>query len=452
MVLEQKYLESLEWIHSIGRFGIKPGLERIYALMERLGNPHHHLKFLHIGGTNGKGSTAAVAASVLQAAGYQTALYTSPFLLSFTNRMALNGQDIAPAELVEIVAQIRPLVAEISADPRLGQMTEFEVVTALALTYFARRKPDIVVFEVGLGGRLDATNLVIPLVSVITNVNLEHTAILGNTVREIAREKAGIVKSGAPLVTAAEDGETLAVLEKKCRDLESPLYRVLPANLLNSFPQNSVGYSRRKITVTGQFFSYRGLNQKLDDLFLPLRGHYQVINAASALAAVELICGQGFMVSEGALRRGLARTAWPGRLEQLSSDPFVILDGAHNPAAARQLAAAVSEYFQFKRLILVLGIMADKDIQEMLRELIPLADEVVLTRPSLSRAADPVILAGYIRQIPGFDKRVHVESDLSRALTLALSLASRDDAVLITGSLYTISEAKGLFKDYPAVK
>ncbi|MBS3943521.1 MAG: bifunctional folylpolyglutamate synthase/dihydrofolate synthase [Dethiobacter sp.] len=452
MVLEQKYLESLEWIHSIGRFGIKPGLERIYALMERLGNPHHHLKFLHIGGTNGKGSTAAVAASVLQAAGYQTALYTSPFLLSFTNRMALNGQDIAPAELVEIVAQIRPLVAEISADPRLGQMTEFEVVTALALTYFARRKPDIVVFEVGLGGRLDATNLVIPLVSVITNVNLEHTAILGNTVREIAREKAGIVKSGAPLVTAAEDEETLAVLEKKCRDLESPLYRVLPANLLNSFPQNSVGYSRRKITVTGQFFSYRGLNQKLDDLFLPLRGHYQVINAASALAAVELICGQGFMVSEGALRRGLARTAWPGRLEQLSSDPFVILDGAHNPAAARQLAAAVSEYFQFKRLILVLGIMADKDIQEMLRELIPLADEVVLTRPSLSRAADPVILAGYIRQIPGFDKRVHVESDLSRALTLALSLASRDDAVLITGSLYTISEAKGLFKDYPAVK
>jgi len=451
VALEQKYLESLEWIHSIGRFGIKPGLERIYALMERLGNPHRHLKFLHIGGTNGKGSTAAMAASVLQAAGYRTALYTSPYLFSFTNRMALNGQDIAPAELVEIVAQIRPLVAEISADPRLGQMTEFEVVTALALTYFARRKPDIVVFEVGLGGRLDATNVVTPLVSVITNVNLEHTAILGNTVPEIAREKAGIIKSGAPLVTAAEDEETLAVLEKKCRDLQSPLYRVLPLSLLAPFPQNSVGYSRRKITDTGQLFLYRGLNLKLDDLFLPLRGHYQVINAASALAAVELISGQGFMISEGALRRGLARTAWPGRLEQLSSDPLLILDGAHNPAAARQLAAAVSEYFRFKRLILVLGIMADKDIQKMIRELIPLADELVLTRPSLSRAADPSILAGYIRQSPGFDnKRVHVEVDLCRAITYALSLASRDDAVLITGSLYTISEAKGLFENRQA--
>jgi len=442
MNFERKYQDALDWIHSIGRFGIKPGLERIGALLARMGNPHHDLKFLHIGGTNGKGSTAAMAASVLQAAGYRTALYTSPYLHSFTNRMAVNGIDIAPDELVDLVEQVRPLVNEIGGDSRLGQMTEFEVVTALALAYFARQKPDLVVFEVGLGGRLDATNVVTPLVSVITNVSLDHTSILGNTVQEIAREKAGIIKDRVPLVTAAADEETLALLEKKCFDLRSPLYRLAPLGRFDAIVRNGAAFCRQKVTADGQFLSYYGFDLQLEDLFIPLRGYYQVVNAATALAAIELLSLRGFPVNESSLRRGLKEAVWPGRLELLSREPLLIIDGAHNPAAARQLAAAVVDYFSYSRLILVLGIMADKDIRAILGEIIPLAEEVVLTRPSMARAADPLALADQVRHISGFTGQIHVENDLGRALDLALNMASASDAVLATGSLYTISELR----------
>lgn len=446
MNLEQRYQETLNWIHGIGRFGMKPGLERISALLERLGNPHHRLKFLHIGGTNGKGSTAAFVASILQAAGCRAALYTSPYLLSFTNRMALNGRDITPVELVELVELLRPLVEEISADPQLGQMTEFEVVTALALTYFARQQPELVIFEVGLGGRLDATNVVTPLISIITNVSLEHTEVLGDTVQAIAREKAGIIKPGVPLITAATDSEVLSVFEERRRELKAPLYRVLPQGEVGAAPKNGVFYSRQEVTPAGQLLSYRGFGHTLTDLFIPLRGGYQVANAATALAALELLSRQGFTVDEASLRRGLAETRWPGRLEVLASEPLLIMDGAHNPAAMRQLADAVPEYFCYHRLILLLGIMADKDIQTMMRSIAPLADEVVLTRPALPRAADPRDLAGQLNQVPGFAGRVHVEDDMGRALEFALSLASPADAVLVTGSLYTVSDARAYWE------
>jgi dihydrofolate synthase / folylpolyglutamate synthase len=446
MEFEQQYREALAWIHGIGRFGMKPGLERINTLLERLGNPHHRLKFLHIGGTNGKGSTAAFAASILQAAGCRVALYTSPYLLSFTNRMALNGRDISPAELVELVKQVRPLVEQISADPQLGQMTEFEVVTTLALAFFARRQPDLVVFEVGLGGRLDATNVVTPLAGIITNVSLEHTDVLGDTVQAIAREKAGIIKPGVPLITATADADVLAVLEERCRELAAPLYRVLPPDEADRICDNTAAYSRERITGDGQYLSYRGFERTLTDLFIPLRGGYQAANAATALAAVELLSRQGFEVDEASLRRGLAETRWPGRLEVLSREPLLIMDGAHNPAAVELLAGAIPEYFRYRRLILVLGVMADKDIQAIMGSITPLADEVVLTRPSLPRAAEPKHLAEYIREIPCFTGRVHVEDDLGRALELALSLASPADAVLVTGSLYTVSDARAYWE------
>jgi len=446
MILEQQYREALAWIHSIGRFGIKPGLERISTLLELLGNPQRRLKFLHIGGTNGKGSTAAMAASILQAAGYRTALFTSPYLLSFTNRMTVDGQDITPAELVELVEEIRPLVAKIDSNPRLGQMTEFEVVTALALNYFARRQPDLVVFEVGLGGRLDATNVVTPSVSVITNVSIEHASVLGDTLQAITTEKAGIVKPGIPLVTATTDTEVLAVLEAKCFQEKAPLYRVLPREEGMVEAQNQITYYRRNVTDSGQYMSYYGLKYNLTGLFIPLRGRYQVANAATALAALELLEPQGFTFTPDSLHRGLAQTVWPGRLELLSRGPLLVMDGAHNPAAMRQLAEAVPEYLQFNRLILVLGIMADKDIHAILSAITPLAAEVVLTRPSLPRAADPGDLAAALKNIPAFNSRVHVEYDLGRAMEAALSLASPADAVLVTGSLYTVSDARAYWK------
>ncbi len=443
MDLEKKYNEALEWIHGLGRFGIKPGLERMTALLDKLGNPHNKLKFVHVGGTNGKGSTAVMLTSILRAAGYKVGLYTSPYLLSFTNRMAVNGDDIDRAELVSLVEEIRPLIAEIAEDPALGDMTEFEVVTVLAFCYFARQNTDLVVLEVGLGGRLDATNVITPLVSVITNISLEHTDILGDTVEKIAFEKAGIIKAGRPLVTAAADDRALGVFEKRCRELNSPLYRVYPyseANEVNSIikPAAIPG----KVTGAGQYFSYRGLSLQLENLFIQLRGSYQLDNAATALAAAELLSEEGFSFGAEDIRRGLAETVWPGRLELLAEEPLLIMDGAHNPAAMEKLAAAVPAYFSYHRLILVYGMLADKDMESMLNSILPLADIVIFTRPVLPRAADPAAVAVYATGQLRFKKQTYVVDEFGAALEKAISLAEPGDAVLVTGSLYTVSDIR----------
>ncbi|HED24080.1 MAG TPA: bifunctional folylpolyglutamate synthase/dihydrofolate synthase [Firmicutes bacterium] len=437
-----EYREALEWIHGMGRFGIKPGLERVAALLEMLGNPHQTLSFVHIGGTNGKGSTAAMLASILRTAGYQIGLYTSPYLLSFTNRMAVNGSDIGPEELVGLVREIRPLIEKIKIDPNLGQPTEFEVVTVLALTYFARRKVDLVVLEVGLGGRLDATNVVDPLFSIITNVSLEHTAVLGDTVEAIAAEKAGIIKKERPLLTSAEDEKVIKLLKERCRKLNSPFYRVYPA-LPDSREQAPAPVAvLEKIAAEGQYFSYTGFSRHLERLFIPLRGLYQLTNAATAVAAAELLSGMGFSAGQENLRRGLAATEWPGRLERLHEKPLLIMDGAHNPASMEKLAGSLPLYFKYRRLILVLGILADKDMKAMLGHILPLADRVVFTRPVLPRAAEPRDVAHFASENFSLAGPPVILENYREALDWALEEAEPDDAVLVTGSLYTVSDLR----------
>lgn len=424
------YDEALAWIHSIARFGMNQGLERIEALLGLLGNPQRACKYLHIGGTNGKGSTAAFAASVLEAAGYRVGLYTSPYLVQFTNRMAVNGQDISREHLVELVRKVKPLVEEIAADPALGQPTEFEVVTALAFCYFAREAPDIVVLEVGLGGRLDATNVVQPLVSAITTISLEHTQVLGDTVEAIAREKAGIIKKGAPVVTQAKGG-AIPVFEAVCREKGVPLYQ-----LGKDF--HAVG---QREDDTGQLFHYRGLDRDYQDLHISLLGSYQVNNAALALAAGELLARSGFPLPEAAVRAGLSNARWPGRLEVLRRSPFVVIDGAHNLEAFQQLRIAVGRTFAYRRLVLVLGILADKAGENILAEILPLADSLVLTKPNSPRAADPLdlqkIVAGMWPALP-----CAVAPEIPAAVNLALEKAEPEDLVLIAGSLYLVSDAR----------
>ncbi len=437
-----EYREALEWIHGMGRFGIKPGLVRVAALLEMLGNPHYNLSFVHIGGTNGKGSTAVMLASIMRAAGYQIGLYTSPYLLSFTNRMAVNGLDINPEELVELIKEIRPLIEKIKIDPNLGQPTEFEVVTVLALTYFARRKVDLVVLEVGLGGRLDATNVVDPLFSIITNVSLEHTAILGDTVEAIATEKMGIIKKGKPLLTSAEDENVLKLFKERCRKLNSPFYRIYPA-LSNQYELASEPVAvLEKITKEGQYFSYTGFTRYFEELFIPLRGLYQITNASTAVAAAELLSGMGFSVHQDVFRSGLAATEWPGRLELLHRNPLLIMDGAHNPASMEVLAGAVPSYFKYRRLILVLGILADKDMKTMLGHILPLADKVVFTRPVLPRAAEPQDVARFTLGNFSLSAPPIIVEDYREALDKALAEAEPEDAVLVTGSLYTVSDIR----------
>ncbi|MDI9456897.1 MAG: folylpolyglutamate synthase/dihydrofolate synthase family protein [Dethiobacteria bacterium] len=441
---EAAYRRALEWIHSIGRFGIKQGLQRIEALLSLLGDPHKQLKYIHIGGTNGKGSVAAMIAAVLQASGYRAALFTSPYVLSFTNRMSINGRDISCSELVELVEQVRPFAEELSEDERLGPLTEFEVVTALALTYFARKQPDLVVLEVGLGGRLDATNVITPLVSIITNIGLDHTEVLGKTVEAVAREKAGIIKTGTPVVTGTTDPRARQVIAETCRERLAPLFYALPSGESAPSGVNSAFGTRREIVAEGQLLDYDGFTRSYQNLYLPLRGDYQVGNTAVALAALEMLSECGFSFSEKDLRRGLAETVWPARLELLRREPLLIMDGAHNPAAMSSLAASLPKYFSYRCLILVLGVMADKDLS-MLDFILPLADTVVLTKPDLPRAAAPEMLAAWLEN--RFTGNVIVQEKVDHALNVALALAGKDDAVLVTGSFYTVSEARAVYQD-----
>ncbi|MFO7951974.1 MAG: folylpolyglutamate synthase/dihydrofolate synthase family protein [Bacillota bacterium] len=441
------YREALDWIHGLSRFGTKPGLERITVLLDYLGNPHRKVNFVHIAGTNGKGSTAAMLASIMRAAGYRTGLYTSPYLLSFSNRMAVDGDDISPEELADLVDEVRPLVEQISADDRYGHPTEFEVVTVLALTYFARRGVDLVVLEVGLGGRLDATNVVTPLLSVITNVSLEHTEVLGDTVEEVAFEKAGIIKQEVPVLTASDDHKVLAVIKAKASELAAPLYSLFTPCANSEKKISRPVFNRRLIIDHGQIFDYNGFKHSYQDLFIPLRGRYQICNAATALAAVELLENKGIMVDEQQIRQGLTEVLWPGRLELLENSPKLVMDGAHNPAAIRQMAEAVPEYFDYHCMILVFGIMADKDAPAMMSAILPLADRIIFTRATISRAADPALLyKTALEQLYCEREKAMVIEDIGTALGEALSDAGPEDLVLVTGSFYTVSDARAYWK------
>ncbi len=425
------YTQALNWIHGIQRFGMNPGLERIEVLLDSLGNPHKRLRFLHIGGSNGKGSAAAFAARIMETAGYRVGLYTSPYLVEFTNRMAINGTDISQERLVEMVERIKPLVEDVAADPALGQPTEFEVVTAMALTYFAEEAPDLVVLEVGLGGRLDATNVVDPLAAVLTTVSLEHTQVLGQTLEEVAREKAGIVKKNGTVITGAA-GEALEVIRKRCREKGAKLFCL----------GQDFGVEKVSSRLEGQVFHYSGLRHTLQDLRLTMLGDYQPGNAALALAALEVLEEKGFTVPEKAVRYGLEHTRWPGRLEIMRRAPLVVLDGAHNLEAFKGLKRSLEATFSYRYMVLVLGLLDDKPIDDILREIAPLAQVLIVTTPNSPRAYDPWLLqdkaAGMV------SGPVHVVEDIPGAVNLALSLARAPDLVLIAGSLYLVSDARRL--------
>ncbi len=444
---EQAYIKALEWIHSLGRFGSKPGLERMDAMLEALGDPHPGLRYVHVAGTNGKGSTAAMLASIMTKAGYRTGLYTSPYLQSFNNRMTVNGIDVSSGELVDLVDLVRPVVESVSIQRKLGQPTEFEVVTLMAFLFFAQKKVDLVVLEVGLGGRLDATNVIVPLLSVITNVSLDHTQVLGDTVEEVAGEKAGIIKPKVPVITAAEEPAVLEVIGNKAEDVGAPVYRRFLAGQEHFKSAGLFDFSPRSFIPGGQYFSYRGFKTFYDRLFIPLLGQYQLVNASLAVAASELLKDRSFNIPGRAVHEGLAETVWPGRLELIGEKPLLVIDGAHNPGAVKKLSEAVSVYFNYRRLVLIAGIMADKDARSMLAELLPLVDMAIFTRPSLPRAADPGDLASIAVNELHYDKnRVVIVNEVKAALNRALSVAQEEDMILVTGSFYTISDVRAALK------
>jgi dihydrofolate synthase/folylpolyglutamate synthase len=397
-------------------------------LLKAFGNPHLGQRYIHIAGTNGKGSVGALLESVLIKSGLKVGLYTSPHLVSLTERFRINRERIEKNEAVSLIKELRGVIG----DKELP--TFFELTTAMALIYFSRSGVDIGIVEVGMGGRLDATNVITPMVSVITSIGLDHREFLGNHIVDIAKEKGGIIKDGVDVVTGVSQPSIVRLFESRCKESSAPFWRI--------------GHHVRYRRLPSGLLGYYGLRKRHKNLRLGLDGRFQFRNAALALLTLEILETKGLTIPDKAVRSGLADPLWPGRLERVSSEPTIILDGAHNPSAMRSLAHAIKNDFDFRQLIVVLGIMGDKDIANILKGILPLASKVLYTRATYHRAADPHIL---MEQGKRFGKTGEVHVTIPAAIDRARNLADKEDLILITGSLYTVGEAKSYLdpENYP---
>ncbi len=424
------YAQALEAIARLTKFGINLGLSRITRLLDLLGNPHESIPVIHIGGTNGKGSTTAILAAVLKEGGYKVGVYTSPHLISYTERYMINGNPIPEEEFARLVGEVLPLLEQVNVFTGENP-TEFEVLTALAFLYFFREKVDILLLEVGMGGDIDSTNVVSsPLLSIITNVTLDHQDYLGPTPREIAVRKGGIIKKNRPVITAAQDEEVLAVLRSIAWEKRAPLWEVF-----KEVQWEKIGEEGR-----GQNFRVRTKEQDYGELHLPLLGDHQLVNSATALLALEILQSEGWKITLEQVKRGFAAATWPGRLEIMGHDPLVVIDGAHNVAGMEALACWLrNKRSHHTKIILVIGMLADKDRLGAASLLAPLVDKVVITKPLSPRAGNWQELASYFDKGSG---NVHIIEDLNRAINQGLEEAGDDDLVLITGSLYLVGEAR----------
>jgi dihydrofolate synthase/folylpolyglutamate synthase len=423
------YKEALAYLHDLQKHGIKLGLANIKRLLEILGNPHQRLSAVHIAGTNGKGSTTALISSILKEAGYKVGSYISPHLTDFRERIMINGLPIPEKNVIELLEEIKPRILETATHPGCGYPTFFEVVTAMAFSYFNKEKVDSAVVEVGLGGRLDATNVITSMVSVITNSDYDHMDKLGFEIASIAKEEAGIIKKKNLVITAAR-GEALSVIKKICQKQKARLYEV----------GRDIRYEYLESDWEGQSFNTRGIFSEFKNLKISLLGRYQLINACCAIGAVKLLSFHNMRISDESIRRGLENARWPGRLEIIRRSPVVILDGAHNHPAAKELREALLEFLKKKRhLILVIGILRDKEVEKIVKELAPLAIKVLVTAPKTPRAT----LACDLYKIAlEYNQNVAVLAEVEVAVRQALTEAKEDDIVCVTGSLYTVGEAR----------
>ena len=409
------YSDAIQFLYDLRWFGTNLGLSSTLQLAALAGNPHHKLRFIHVAGTNGKGSTCAMLESIYRAASLRVGLFTSPHLVAFGERIQINRQLISAAEIIRLVSEMQPLLTQFPAEQH---PTFFEVITVMALRYFAEQDCDMVVWETGLGGRLDATNIVTPLASVITNIQYDHQEWLGETLSSIAAEKAGIIKPGVPVITATDDPEALQVIESRARHRNAPLTAVKRSEIHQP---------------------------PLSKIELPLLGEHQKLNAALAIATVRSLAGQ-IPVRENAIRAGLSDVRWPGRLQLITRPPgqTILLDGAHNVPGAETLAAALAKNFPSNERVLILGILQDKDWPAMCHILAPLARRIFLAPVSSERTTSPQELQPACRQASRAAEIV-----VCNTLAEALDRAQHDPFVVITGSLYLVGEALELLRRAP---
>lgn len=434
--IESRYQRTLDYLYSFVDFSLQrmanysPGqfdLGRMWQLVEALGNPQRCFPTIHVAGTKGKGSVSAMCASALQAAGYQVGLFTSPHLDDYAERIQINGRLIGHDELIALVEEVRPVIESIQA------LSTFEITTGLAFLYFARQDVDVAVIEVGLGGRLDATNVITPLVAVITSLSYDHTYVLGNTLAEIAREKAGIIKDGVPVVLSPQAEEAREVVERVVKERQASLIEV----------GRDVSFRPLAHSLEGQTLEVRGLDGETVALTIPLLGPHQVINAAAAYAALQVVNQGGLPLSRAAIQEGFAKVFWPGRFEILQREPPVVVDCAHNRESARRLRETLDEYFPGWPVVLVFGASEDKDVRGMFTELMPRTSHLVAVKSFHPRAMDPRLLV----ELGGeFGKDCRLVPDVAEGFGEALRLAGSEAMVLATGSIFVASGARLAWK------
>lgn len=424
------YEETLEYIHSVSWLGSKPGLSRTRTLLNSIGDPQKKLKFIHVAGTNGKGSTSACLESILRQAGYKTGLYTSPYIIQFNERMQVNGEQISNEELSKITEYVKPFAEQMEDHP-----TEFELITAIAMKYFADNKCDIVVLEVGMGGELDSTNVIdAPELAVITAMGYDHIKELGPDMVHIATAKAGIIKVGTDVVIYGENEEADAVFESTCKDKNAKLYKT-------DFTTIKV----HEYELDGTHFDYKDYK----NIKLSLAGTYQPYNAAVVITAAEVLRDKGWKISDENIYAGLAKVVWPGRFELLNRDPIFMIDGAHNPHGINAAAESIKELFKDKKPVFIVGVMADKDVSHMADMISDLAKSVVTVRPDNTRAMAASQLAEYFIQKGLPTKSCDTIDD---AVNEAMAAAGKSGVVIALGSLYFSGDVRKAVERYKAKK
>ena len=411
--------QTLAYIHGLYRKGVEPGLDRIGYLLDKLNNPHKKLKFIHIAGTNGKGSTAAMTASILKKAGYKTGLFTSPYIYRFNERIQIDGNQIPDEAVIALTGKIRAIAEKMPELP-----TEFDFVTAMAMDYFAAESCDIVVLEVGVGGALDSTNIIPPPeVAVVCNIGLDHTDLLGDTLEKIAAVKAGIIKEGCAAVVYP--GEAVeGVYKAICAEKNVPL-TVADFSKLKPLSQD----------LEGQRFDFG--HRK--DLFLPLLGGHQMHNSAVVLSTIDALIAEGWQISETHIREGIRDVFWPGRFDIVGREPLFIIDGGHNPQCIEALVKNIEDYLKDRKIIVLTGVLADKDYGEMFRPVMPYAETFVCITPDNPRKMPATELASYLEKAGA--KAIAAES-VKEGVRTAKTLAEKDGVVLCFGSLYSIGDIK----------
>jgi dihydrofolate synthase / folylpolyglutamate synthase len=422
------YQEALDWIHGRLRLGIKPGLRRMEWMMDKLNHPESKIRTIHIGGTNGKGSTVTFLRSMLQAGGYNVGTFTSPYIEQFNERISVNGKPIPDEEILNLTNVIRPLADELE-ETELGGPTEFEVITAMSFYYFANNSSvDIVLYEVGLGGRFDSTNIIKPLASIITNIGLDHTNILGNTYEEIAFEKAGIIKEHTPIFTAVKHPGALNVIEEQAEKMQAPIYKL----------NQDFSISSHESLSHGELFTLQNQSAKLEQLEITMIGQHQTENASLAVLAAQYLTEQGAInLTEQDIRKGLKQAYWPGRFEILSENPLVIIDGAHNDEGITALVEELTNRYRDRNIHVVFAALKDKKLDKMIANLDKISSQISFVSFDFPRAAK----AEDLLKISHSPNKVAVDNWQSYIPEEIQSLLPTD-ILVITGSLYFISEAK----------